>query len=161
MSGETHLLYGRLYLVCRGLILKVSNRNVKAVRRAIWWPCQSVKRQCGCWGRRKWTLLDPRIGPISRIISSSGRKPRGGRNFFQVRLKFWRLSLKFSLFPGYSGGCGYSANASAALGANIKVKFLFDKFKLVCRRIREEMGTPLTNSGMSTVLEWPVKAVRK
>lgn len=119
--------------------------------------------QTAVWllGRRKWTLTDPRIGSISRIISSSGRKPRGGRNFFQVGVKFRLLSLKFSLSPRYSGGCGYPANVSAAVGANIKVKFLFDKFTQVRRRIRQEMSTSLTNSRMSTVFESPVKAVRK
>lgn len=121
--------------------------------------------QTAVWllGRRKWTLIDPRIGSISRIISSSGRKPRGGRYFFQVGVKFRLLSLKFSLPPPprYSGGCGYSANVRAAVEANIKVKFLFDKFTQVRRRIRQEMCTSLTNSSMSTVLESPVKAVRK
>lgn len=119
--------------------------------------------QTAVWvlGRTKWTLIHPRIGSISRIISLSGRKPRGGHNFSQVGVKFRLLSLKFSLSPRYSGGCGYSANMSVAPAANIKVKFLFDRFKQVRRCMRQEMSISLTKSCMSTVFEWPVEAVRK
>lgn len=76
-------------------------------------------------------------------------------------MKFILLPLKFLLLPRYLGGCCYSANVSAAVGANIKVKFLLDKFKQVRRRIRQEMRTSLTNRSMSTVWKSPVKAVRK
>lgn len=124
-------------------ILTTSHRKRRAELRASD-ACvsQSVSERSGgeAAGQKKANFKkDPGIGSNHRTNASVGPKPRRGLHLCQVSSKFPLLSFSFSLFS--PSPLHYLANVSATQGANVKVKFLSDKLKLVLRYSSRTEGT--------------------